>query len=547
MRIRPYPLPKFSWHKTNGMITTPPLYPRDAYAAALPRLFDEGATRKVDDPAFNNVRASLDLSLQFVDAFGDARTLQQVGGDGNLYTPKVIFHKGYFRAALDILQGVLRIGEDNERSEEAAFQSDGNMNDEAYDEPTSQPTLYVPKLDPFGKMMNIWRPIESFKKEYDIPSSAFNSAVEDYLIRMLVNQPRLDGNDLTVHSGVRVGQRVWLRNPLTGRYEAQTDKTLADKAWKTAEDPYYLDENGQIPESITSEALDHLAWLTSDDPEKLSYDSANLRNLLRTFRGNLLVGTEQKNGSLWIGNGGNGKSLLLSFLYKGFGRQLVTNLDADALKYKGFERSNAVSNLATALFAIDDDADQDTKLDVPVLKSLTTGGMLHGRTIGNNGANFFSKAYAIVASNYIPTDQDANQVKRRWCYVLFKRKEADFANSTIVNFLQRYGIFPFLWLSLEQAINDPNSDLTPMDLSNWGLLTDEEQKIIDAIMTSDQHEYIKQKGEKLTQGVPSKLGLERKRKRVGDDLTYAYMPDPESDKWPYYEKTWKEHQLYLED
>lgn len=499
------------WHTTPQV---PRLLPSSGYLTALPHLFNLSNTTLVSD--FGASYQFLDEAWQFVDAVGNGRTFQKIDGNGNLYTPKFLFHRNYYRVALEILQGVLRLSEDGK-------------------------TLYRPTYDDDGKLLNIWRPIKTITEEYHIPANSYNSEVEDYLLRFIAEQPKLDGKDLTVHTGVRIGNHVWFFNPSTKKVEEHHDET-ADLAWQLSFDPDWL-VNGEIPENLFLQARNLLAWLTSPDPLHLVYD-ANFSNLLRTFRGNLL-GALQKHGSLWIGNGGNGKSLLLNQILKDLGGDYTTKLDADALKMKGFDRNNAVASLAHVSFAIDDDADQDTKLDTPVLKSLTTGGVLRGRTIGHNLDDFISKAYAIVASNYIPGDQDANQVKRRWCFVKFRRSEPDFDNAPILDFLGTYGIIPMIAASCRQAVEDPLSDHRDIVISNWDLLQADEIMITQAIMKDNY--FYKDPGVHLQPGLLSKMGLRRKAVRKNGKVTHVYVIDGDSDKWKFYATAFKEHELDAED
>lgn len=538
MKLRPYPLPKFTWKMQDLDTRRPQPYPSSPYPDALIKLFSiDQITTPVDSPLFKETPASFfDDSLTLLDAHGVKRTFQKVDGSGKLYTPKLPFDFGYYRAALDIIQGVLRVGESNQHSQEIALQSDGNESEESYSLPSQQPTLYVPAFSSRGERMNIWQPIVSLQSQYGIPRAKVNRTVEDYLIRMLQEQPRLDGNDLTVHSGVRIGDHVWFWNPKTNQREHHSGKEWADKAWKYAFDPDYLEE-GRITELTLQDAQHYLAWLTSDDPNWVQVeDNPDYSNLLRTFRGNLLMGTEQKNGSLWVGNSGNGKSLLINFLTDAFGDNAVKTIDTEALKSKGFDRANAVASLKNALYAINDDADAKLELADSVLKTLTTGGRLHSRTIGQDGEDFTSRAYVILASNHIPDDQLDNAVARRWCFVNFKRGKGD-DFQPLIHFLQRYGILPFLWLSLQQAVDDPDSDLRPNTLSEWNLLTEEERQVIDAIMKSENHIYIIPKGVHLTRGIAKRLGLARVGSRQGSG--HGYRPDINSNQFNHYAAIWK--------
>lgn len=538
MKLRPSPLPEFSWVKKDLDIRRPQPRPSSPYPDALIKMFSiDDITTPVDSPIFSAFPASyLDDSLKILDAHRVKRTFQKIDGAGKLYTPHLPFDFGYYRAALDIIQGILRVGEDNRHAQEIALQSDGNESEESYSLPSHQPTLYVPCFSSRGERMNIWQPIESLQAQYGIPRAKVNRVVEEYLIRMLTEQPRLDGNDLTAHSGVRIGNHVWFWNPKTNQREHHSGKEWADKAWKYAFDPDYS-EDGKIPEPILHEAKHYLGWLTSDDPNWLSYeDNPDYSNLLRTFRGNLLMGTEQKNGSLWVGNSGNGKSLLINGLIDAFGETAVRSIDTEALKSKGFDRANAVASLKHALYAVNDDANAKLELADSVLKTLTTGGRLHARTIGQDGEDFTSRAYVILASNHIPDDQLDNAVARRWCFVNFKRGTGDDFHP-LVHFLERYGIIPFLWLSLMQAVEDPSSDLTPNTLSEWNLLTGEEKRIVTAIMTSENRVYIKPEGTHLSRGVAKKLGLVRVGSRSASG--HAYKPDINSSTFDRYEKIWR--------
>lgn len=494
----------------------PVLLPSTGYAAALPRLFELSNTTPVSK--FGVSYQFLDESLQFVDAANEARTFQKFDtNNGSIYTPKLPFHRNYYRVALEILQGVLRISEDGK-------------------------TLYRPQRDG-SKLLNIWRPIQSLTEEYHIPNASYNSEVEEYLIRMLTEQPQLNGLDLTVHTGVRVGSTTWFYNQQSKKVEEHDDAEHASQAWQVSFDPDWLDADEHVPAEILQQARAFVAWLTSVNPDHLDYD-ANYSNLLRTFRGNLL-GSLQKHGSLWIGNGGNGKSLLLNQMLKDLGVNLTTKLDADALKVRGFEKSNAVASLAHVNFAIDDDADQDTKLDTPVLKSLTTGGVLRGRTIGHNLDDFISKAYAIVASNYIPTDQDANQVKRRWCFVKFRRSEPDFDHAPILPFLEKYGIIPMLAASCHQAVEDPASDHRAIVISNWDLLAYDERAITQAVVADGY--FFKTPDVELRPGLLNKMGLRRKTMRKNGQILHVYVPDSDKDKWKFYAQAFNEHELDAED
>ena len=429
------------WHTTPQV---PQLLPSTGYGAALPHLFNLSNTTLVSD--FGASYQFLDEAWQFIDATGHARTFQKIDGNGKLYTPHLPFDFGYYRAALDIVQGVLRVGEDDRHAQEIALQSDGNESEELYSLPSQQPMLYVPCFSSLGQRMNIWKPIESLQAQYGIPRAKVNREVEDYLIRMLVEQPRLDGNDLTVHSGVRIGSHVWFWNPKTNHREHHSGKEWVDKAWKYAFDPDYLDENGAIPDTVLSEARHYIAWLTSQDPNQLNEDN-NFSNLLRTFRGNLLMGTERRNGSLFIGNGGNGRRLLLNQILKDLGGDYV-------FKMRGSQRSKALS---TALYAINNNTNINLNLSNSVLKTLVTGGLFYGR-LGKNESNFFiSKAYPIVTTHHVPGDQDA-WYYANFCYVKFYRAEADFEHAPIIPFLKEYGILPMLWLSLQQAVEDSDSN-----------------------------------------------------------------------------------------
>ena len=425
MKLRTYPLPPFTWKLHDLDVRCPKILPRTPYPGALIDLFSvDQIMTPVDSPIFTKIR---------------------VNESNQLYTPKLLFHRGYYRAALDILQGVLRVGESDEHAREIALQSDGNENEESYSLPSQQPTLYVPALSSRGERLNIWQPIASLRSWYGIPSACVNRTVEEYLIRMLTEQPRLDGNDLTVHSGVRIGDHVWFWNPKTNQREHHSGKEWADKAWKYAFDPDYLDENGAIPDTVLSEARHYIAWLTSQDLNQLNEDN-NFSNLLRSFRGNLLMGTEWRNGSLFIGNGGDGRRLLLSQILNDFGGDYV-------FKMRGSQRSKALS---TALYAINNNANVNLKLSNSVLKTLVTGGEFYAR-LGKNESTFCSKAYPIVTTHHVPGDQDA-WYYANFCYVKFYRGEDDFEHAPIIPFFEKYGIFPMLWLSLQQAVEDPDSN-----------------------------------------------------------------------------------------
>ena len=385
------------------------------------------------------------------------------------------FDDGYAKALWDYRIGSMLIGEDNE-------------------------TLYVRDVDESGenRLLSSWHSIADIEEEYHITGQ--KNVYLAWNLQMKVECRKLPRRILR---GVKFSNVAFYRVDGHVRRIESDDPLFANSYEVTLDAPY--------DDELVAQAGRLLRFVTEDDH--------SAENLGRLFAAPLL---QPYLHLFWViyGGGGNGKGILLGSLRKSFPR-LATPVNATALLSRGggnpFSNEQETLKLIGRLWVFDEDADTISVEQTTLLKKISTGDMLVGRRIRENGISFRNRATLAIASNNPVILQSTEALNRRRVFVRMRdgRKEKEFKE--LLSFRDRYGAIPFLMASCRLWEVRGDKPWNDVSIGSAASLDDAQQWIVDQIVSngyavSQDNPYKESRSGHMN--TVSKLGLLSKCKKI---------------------------------
>lgn len=301
------------------------------------------------------------------------------------------------------------------------------------------------------------------------------------------------------------------------------------------DNPYEISLDAAYDDDLVAQAGHLLHFVTAD--------SHSAENLGRLFAAPLL---QPYLHLFWViyGGGGNGKGILLGSLRQAFPR-LSSAVNATALLGGGngrnpFSTEQETLKLIGRLWAFDEDADTITVEQTTLLKKISTGDMLVGRRIRENGISFHNRATLAIASNNPVILQSTEALNRRRVFVRMRdgRQENEFAE--LLSFRARYGAVPFLMAScrLWEARGDKPWD--DVAIGSAESLDEAQQWIVDQIVAngyavSQDNPYRETRSSHIN--TVSKLGLMSKCKKLDGKVVRVLVVKDERTFAPFREES----------
>lgn len=174
--------------------------------------------------------------------------------------------------------------------------------------------------------------------------------------------------------------------------------------------------------------------------------------------------TEQKI-YIFYGAGANGKSVALEVLREVIGSDLIVHVDSKTLVKNGRTIREDISRFDGARLATCSEIGAQDTLDEPLVKGLTGGDKVTGRSLYQNSKEFFNQAKIILSSNFLPEIEGSDHgIERRLEVIPFTRtfKEGEGMDKDIKSKLleEKEGILALL---IETAKRYFEKGMTPPD------------------------------------------------------------------------------------
>ena len=353
--------------------------------------------------------------------FTDAR-LRTVAMPVTDKTGKPRWDDAYYDAFWSLRNGDLRLGEDGD-------------------------TMYARDTDWLGgDMPNTWHPISGLSEEFGFPTgSRAVRNLEPMFRAEALKLPRLV-------RGMRFGDTAFRPQGRRGVTAGEADD---NGAYLYVDDSAWL-RDGRKTAEIVEQANRFAARLTADD--------ASRENLLRMFATPFLEPYKHL-FYVFYGHGGDGKSFLLGRLGDAHpdkaGGIAIKALNSPSV----FESGNEALKLDGRYWVYDEEGDMLTDKDMGVIKRIATGDTIHARGVGRNSVNVRSQATLVIASNHPLATSSGDANTRRLVPVMFAGRKTPQQMQPLADFIDRYGMTPFMLASAILWTDKPLDDDIHRDVS----------------------------------------------------------------------------------
>lgn len=297
-----------------------------------------------------------------------------------------------------------------------------------------------------GDMPNTWHPISGLSEEFGFPTgSRAVRNLEPMFRAEALKLPRLV-------RGMRFGGTAF--HP-QGKRSVMVGEADENGAYLYVDDSAWLDDRGKTAE-IVEQANRLIAQLTADD--------ASRENLLRMFATPFLEPYKHL-FYVFYGHGGDGKSFLLGRLGDAqpdkAGGIAIKALNSPSV----FESGNEALKLDGRYWVYDEEGDMLTDKDMGVIKRIATGDTIHARGVGRNSVNVRSQATLVIASNHPLATSSGDANMRRLVPVMFAGRKTPQQMQPLADFIDRYGMTPFMLASAILWADKPLDDDIHRDIS----------------------------------------------------------------------------------
>ena len=321
-------------------------------------------------------------------------------------------------------------------------------------------TMYARDTDWLGgSLPDTWHPISSLAEEFSFPTgSRAVRNLEPMFRAEALKLPRLV-------RGMRFGDTVF--HP-QGKHSVMVEKSDEDSAYLYVDDSAWLHDRKETSR-IVEQANRFIAQLTADD--------ASRENLLRMFATPFLEPYKHL-FYVFYGHGGDGKSFLLGRLGDAYPDK-TSGIAIKALNSTSvFESGNEALKLDGRYWVYDEEGDMLTDKDMGVIKRVATGDTIHARSVGRNSVNVRSQATLVIASNHPLATNNGDANMRRLVPVMFAGRKTPEQMQPLADFIDRYGMTPFMLASAMLWADKPLDDDIHRDVS----FVDGEQELDERAM-----------------------------------------------------------------
>lgn len=294
-----------------------------------------------------------------------------------------------------------------------------------------------------GDTPNTWHPISSLAEEFSFPTgSRAVRNLEPMFHAETLKLPRLV-------RGMRFGNTAF--HP-QGKHSITVDEADDNGAYLYVDDSTWLHH----PKKIVEQANKLIAKLTADD--------ASRENLLRMFATPFLEPYKHL-FYVFYGHGGDGKSFLLGRLGDAYPDK-ANGISIKALNSPSvFESGNEALKLDGRYWVYDEEGDMLTDKDMGIIKRVSTGDTIHARSVGRNSVNVRSQATLVIASNHPLATSNGDANTRRLVPVMFSGRKTPQQMQPLADFIDQYGMTPFMLASAMLWADKPLDDDIHRDIS----------------------------------------------------------------------------------
>ena len=310
-----------------------------------------------------------------------------------------------------------------------------------------------------GDMPNTWHPISSLTEEFNLPTGSHAvHHLEPMFQAEMLKLPRLI-------RGMKFGHTAYHQQD---KHTVIAEKADENSAYMYVDDSPWLNNPKKTAE-IVEQANKHIAQLTADN--------ASRENLLRMFATPFLEPYKHL-FYVFYGHGGDGKSFLLGRLGDAYPDK-ANGISIKALNSTSvFESGNEALKLDGRYWAYDEEGDMLTDKDMGVIKRIATGDTIHARSVGRNSVNVRPQATLIIASNHPLATSNTNANTRRLVPVMFAGHKTPQQMQPLADFIDQYGMTPFMLASALLWADKPLDDDIHHDIS----FNDSEQELDERAM-----------------------------------------------------------------
>lgn len=310
-----------------------------------------------------------------------------------------------------------------------------------------------------GDMPNTWHPISSLAEEFGFPTGT-------HAVRNLEPMFRAEALKLPrLVRGMRFGDTAF--HP-QGKHAVMVKKPDENSAYLYVDDTTWLYDSKKTAK-IVEQANKFIAQLTADD--------ASRENLLRMFATPFLEPYKHL-FYVFYGHGGDGKSFLLGRLGDAY-QDKANGISIKALNSTSvFESGNEALKLDGRYWVYDEEGDMLTDKDMGIIKRIATGDTIHARSVGRNSVNVRSQATLVIASNHPLATSNGDANMRRLVPVMFAGRKTPEQMQPLADFIDRYGMTPFMLASAILWADKPLDDDIHRDIS----FNDSEQELDERAM-----------------------------------------------------------------
>lgn len=310
-----------------------------------------------------------------------------------------------------------------------------------------------------GDMPNTWHPVSSLSEEFDFPTGTHAVRNLEPMFRAeMLKLPRLV-------RGMRFGNTAF--HP-QGKHAVVVGKVDDNGAYLYVDDSLWLYDSKKT-KKIVEQANKFIAQLAADDESR--------ENLLRMFATPFLEPYKHL-FYVFYGHGGDGKSFLLGRLGDAYPDK-ASGISIKALNSTSvFESGNEALKLDGRYWAYDEEGDMLTDKDMGIIKRIATGDTIHARSVGRNSVNVRSQATLVIASNHPLATSNGDANMRRLVPVMFAGRKTPQQMQPLADFIDKYGMTPFMLASAMLWADKPLDDDIHRDIS----FNDSEQELDERAM-----------------------------------------------------------------
>lgn len=310
-----------------------------------------------------------------------------------------------------------------------------------------------------GDMPNTWHPISSLSEEFGFPTGSHAVRnIEPMFRAEMLKLPRLT-------RGMKFGNTVF--HP-QGKHSVMVEEADENGAYLYVDDSPWLNDPKKTAK-IVEQANKFIAQLTAND--------ASRENLLRMFATPFLEPYKHL-FYVFYGHGGDGKSFLLGRLGDAY-HDKACGIGIKALNSQSvFESGNEALKLDGRYWVYDEEGDMLTDRDMGIIKRIATGDTIHARSVGRNSVNVRSQATLVIASNHPLATSKGDANMRRLVPVMFAGRKTPQQMQPLADFIDQYGMTPFMFASAMLWSDKPLDDDIHRDIS----FNDSEQELDERAM-----------------------------------------------------------------